>query len=78
MAVRFIGSTVTKPQTNADFIGAASGGTLAGGQVVQLVWDDVASKFDSTQLGKDLLCAYLVWLTDRIQGAKSWPIDSTS
>lgn len=77
MATRYIGMTATGPQVNrGNVIGASSGGTLAGSQKVQLVFDDTV--FDSTAEGKQRLLAALEVIEQVIETAKTWPIDSTS
>ena len=77
MAVRYIGSTSAAPQVlGSSVVGAAVGGTLAGGQVIQVVYDD--TYFGATPEGKQRLVAALDFLGDRIDAAKSWPIDATS
>ena len=77
MATRYIGMTAVAPQVNrSNVIGAASGGTLAGSQKVQVVFDDTV--FDSTIEGKQRLIAALECIENRIQVAKTWPIDSSS
>ncbi len=77
MAIRYLGTADTSPSvTNGDYVGAASGGTLAGSQVVQIVFDDAV--FTSAQEGKQRLLAAMEEIFDRVETAKSWPIDSTS
>jgi hypothetical protein len=77
MAVRYIGSTSTAPQVQGNtVVGADSGGTLAGSQKVQVVFDDAV--FTSAQEGKERLLSALKIIFDRISTAKTWPIDSTS
>ena len=77
MATRYIGSTSENPQVNMNsVIGAASGGTLAGSQSVQLVFNDAI--YTSTQEGKQRLLAAIKVIETRIAGARTWPIDSTS
>ncbi|MDE2102454.1 MAG: hypothetical protein KGL39_34730 [Patescibacteria group bacterium] len=77
MAVRYIGMAQANPQVEGDLVvGASSGGTLAGSQDVQVVFDDTL--YDSSQDGKQRLLAALEVIFDRIASAKSWPIDSTS
>ena len=77
MATRYMGMTTTGPQLlGSDVIGAASGGTLAGSQNVQVVFDDAV--FDSTQEGKQRLLAAMDIIKKRVEVAKSWPIDSSS
>jgi hypothetical protein len=78
IATRYIGSTSTQPRGGgaADIVGASSGGTLAGSQKVQLVWDD--SVFGSTIEGKQRLIAAVDAILAKLQTAKVWPIDSTS
>jgi len=77
MATRYMGMTTTGPQLlGSDVIGAASGGTLAGSQNVQVVFDDAV--FDSTQEGKQRLLAAMDIIKKRVEVAMSWPIDSSS
>jgi hypothetical protein len=76
MATRYFGTTVVAPNKRNDFVGASSGGTLAGSQYLQLVWDD--SIFGSTPEGKQRLLAALKQLEDRLQTSSIWPIDSTA
>jgi len=77
MAIRFMGMTTTGPQLlGSDVIGAAAGGTLAGSQNVQVVFDDAV--FDSTQEGKQRLLAAMDIIKKRVEVAKSWPISSSS
>lgn len=78
MATRYMGITVTDgPQVvGGDVIGAASGGTLAGSQNLQVVFDDTV--YDGTLEGKQRLLAGLKLIEARIQSAKVWPIASTS
>lgn len=77
MATRYIGSAATGPQfKNDDVVGAASGGTLAGSQKVQVVFDD--SVFGSSLEGKQRLLNALKHIEARIEAAKIWPITSSS
>ncbi len=76
MATRYIGTTNEHLAINSDVVGAASGGTLAGSQVVQVVFDD--TKFGATLEGKQRLVAALELIVQRIQTAKEWPISSVS
>ena len=77
MATRYIGMTQTGPQLNrGNAIGAASGGTLAGSQKVQVVFDDAT--FDSTPEGKQRLIAALEVIEEAIETARVWPITSSS
>lgn len=76
MTVRYLGSTAEHPANNNDIVGAATGGTLAGSQYVQVVFDD--TKFDSTPEGKQRLVAALELIVQRIQTARVWPITSSS
>ena len=76
MATRYIGMTAVFPQVEGDaVIGAATGGTLAGSQYVQVVFDD---SIFTGQEGKQRLLAALQVISDRIASAKVWPIASTS
>ena len=74
MATRYIGMTVSDgPQlVGGDVIGAASGGTLAGSQVVQVVFDD--DVYTSAQEGKQQLLSALAIIVKRIETAKNWPV----
>lgn len=78
MATRYIGSTNTAPSAGrtSDIVGAASGGTLAGSQKVQIVFDDTV--YDSTQEGKQRLVAEVEQILDCIKVARTWPIDTAS
>ncbi len=77
MATRYMGMTQTGPQLNrGNVIGAASGGTLAGAQVVQVVFDD--SVFDGTLEGKQRLLAALEVIEQAIETARVWPLTSSS
>lgn len=79
MAVRYIGhlaaALVQSPERD-QIVGAATGGTLAGSQDVQVVFDDAV--FVSTPEGKQRLLAALDAIEGYIETAKTWPIDSTS
>jgi len=77
MATRYIGMTETDGQlVGGDVIGAASGGTLAGSQKVQVVFDD--SVFGSSQEGKQRLLNALKVIEARIEASKVWPLTSSS
>ena len=77
MATRYIGLTQGNPQVEGGLVvGAASGGTLAGSQDVQVVFDD--SIYGSDWESKQALLAAVEIILDRIASAKSWPIDVTS
>lgn len=78
MATRYIGMAANDgPQfVNSDVVGAASGGTLAGSQAVQVVFDD--SEFTSAQEGKQRLLQALDVIKLRIETTSSWPISSSS
>lgn len=77
MADRYIGIVQTNPQIlSGEVVGASSGGTLAGGQVVQVVFDDTV--FTSAQEGKQRLVAAVEFILAKLETAKTWPIDSTS
>lgn len=78
MATRYIGMAVTDgPQVvGGDVVAAASGGTLAGSQNVQLVFDDTV--YGSTPEGKQRLLAALKIIEARIKSAKVWPLAATS
>lgn len=76
MATRYFGTASAHPQNNNDMVGASSGGTLAGSQKLQLVWDDTV--YGNDMEAKQRLLAALELLEQRIQTAKTWPIDSTS
>lgn len=76
MATAYIGSTSTFPREESDVVAAASGGTLSGGQTVQIVFDD--SVFDSSREGKERLCNAVEIIYKRLQAAKLWPLTSAS
>lgn len=79
MATRYYGLLATaNPQSpnRANIVGASSGGTLAGSQSVQIVFDDTV--FGSAQEGKQRLIAALDAILSELKTAKTWPIDSTS
>jgi hypothetical protein len=77
MATRYIGIDNVSPQLKgSEVVGAASGGTLAGSQDVQVVFDDAV--FGSTPEGKQRLLAALKLIEARIKSAKVWPIAATS
>lgn len=76
MATRYIGMVETDAQFAAgDVIGAASGGTLAGSQVVQVVFDDTV--FGSSQEGKQRLLAALEVIQSRLEAARVWPVTNS-
>lgn len=78
MATRYIGLAVTDgvQVVGGDVVGADSGGTLAGGQNVQLVFDDTV--YDGTLEGKQRLLAAIDLIRARVASAKAWPISSSS
>jgi hypothetical protein len=78
MATRYIGITqAAGPKAvGGDVIGAASGGTLAGSQNLQVVFDDAV--YGSSPEGKQRLLAGLKLIQERIKAAKVWPIAATS
>jgi len=78
MATRYIGITDARgyADTNNEIVGAAAGGTLAGSQTVQVVFDD--GVFGSPQEQKQRLVAALQQIIERVQTAKEWPISSAS
>lgn len=81
MATRYIGyatdaAGVQKQAGRFNVVGAASGGTLAGSQTLQVVFDD--AEFTSSQESKQRLLDGLQSITNAIECARSWPIDSTS
>lgn len=79
MATRYIGhlaSAIVQAPIRTQIVGAASGGTLAGSQDVQVVFDDTV--FTSTAESKQRLLAAVEAILSVIETAKSWPIDSTS
>lgn len=78
MAVRYAGMTATNPQAGrAQVIGAASGGTLAGGQVVQIVFDDTVFAIGNSNEAKQRLLAAIESITEAISLARSFPIDTS-
>lgn len=78
MATRYIGIGVTDgvQVVGGDVVGAASGGTLAGSQNLQVVFDDAV--YDSTPEGKQRLIAGVELILHRIKSAVSYPISSSS
>lgn len=78
MATRYIGLGVTDgPQfVGSDVVGASSGGTLAGSQNVQIVFDDAV--FGSSLEGKQRLIASVEIILARLKSSRSWPVDSSS
>jgi hypothetical protein len=78
MAVRYLGipSANLVQLQGSSVVGASSGGTLAGAQGVQLVFDDTI--FDATVEGKQRLIAAMQIIEARLMSARSYPIDSTS
>lgn len=78
MATRYAGIADTDgiQMTENSVVFAASGGTLAASNVVQVNFDDAV--FGSTQEGKQRLVAAMELLTRRIQAAKIWPVTSSS
>lgn len=79
MAIRYIGHLASKlvhASQRDEIVGASSGGTLAGSQDVQVVFDDAV--FGATPEGKQRLMDAIDAIHDSIASAKTWPIDSTS
>lgn len=77
MATRYIGITAEAPSAGrVGIVGAASGGTLAGSQTVQVVFDDAI--FGSTQEGKQRLIAAIEKIKAAVEAARIWPITSSS
>lgn len=77
MAVRYLGTTSTFPQAGrtTDIVGAPSGGTLAGGQKAQIVFDDAV--YDATNEGKQRLIGQVRTILAVLENARSWPVDTT-
>jgi hypothetical protein len=76
MSTVYIGSTKNNPRlASTDIVGAASGGTLSGGQVIQIVYDDAS--FPATPLGKEMLMSAVQQLYNRLQALKAWPLTSS-
>jgi hypothetical protein len=80
MATRYVGQVATaagiQPQAGRNnIVAAAAGGTLAGSQVAQLVFDDAVFV---GQEGKQRLLLLLESIGNFIETARSWPIDTTS
>lgn len=76
MATRYIGSTSEQPRGFGDIVGASSGGTLAGGQTVQVVFNDAI--YTSSLEGKQRLVAAVEIILNRIKSAKTYPVDANS
>ena len=80
MATRYLGQVATaagvQPQAGRlNIVAAAAGGTLAGSQVAQLVFDDTVFV---GQEGKQRLLDLLEAIKTVVSCARSWPIDTTS
>lgn len=75
MASRYLGSTSLFPRTKADMVGAASGGTLAGSQTVQIVFDDVV--YGATNEGKERLINAVMAIEATLKSVKSWPLTTS-
>lgn len=80
MAVRYIGlptSGNTGPKDiRGNIVAAASGGTLAGSQDVQIVFDDAV--YGSAQEGKQRLIATVEEILNALKIARVWPLTSSS
>ena len=77
MAVRFMFSNLgnRQPREPSDFSFAESGGVLAGGQKMQLLWNDNNDEegFPNTMAGKEKLINAWIMITQRLESAKDWP-----
>ena len=77
MAVRFVQSVTgnRQPRQPSDFSFAVGGGVLAGGQTMQLLWNDNNDEdgFPNTMAGKEKLINALIMITQRLESAKDWP-----
>jgi hypothetical protein len=81
MATRYIGiatpaAGVQVQAGRTNIVGASSGGTLAGSQVCQIVFDD--SVYGSTNEAKQRLITQVRSILDVMESARTWPIDSAS
>ena len=79
MATRYLGILATaqiRSPNRAEIVGAASGGTLAGAQSVQIVFDDTV--FTSSAEGKQRLSNAVNSILDALSSGRTWPIDSTT
>ena len=78
MATRYFGIAATDgvQVVGSDVIGAASGGTLAGSQNVQVVFDDAV--YTSSREGKQRLVAALTLILSRLENTREWPISTVS
>ena len=77
MATRYIGMTQSGPQLNhVNVIGAASGGTLAGSQVIQVVFDD--TEFAATAEGRQRFLSALEIIHDAIEAGRFWPVTTAT
>lgn len=80
MAIRFIGlptSGNAGPKAiRGTVVGAASGGTLASSQDVQIVFDDAV--YGSTQEAKQRLIAEVTIILECIKSGRAWPITSST
>lgn len=82
MATRYIGILSTaqfgQAPSRANIVGAAAGGTLTGGQSVQVVFDDAVFATGNASDGKQRLLAAISAIVDDIEISRVWPIDSTT
>lgn len=79
MATRYAGilATEASPQLNrGEVVFAASGGTLAGSQSVQIVFDDAV--YGSSAEGKQRLLAAIEIIEQAIETARVWPVTTSS
>jgi hypothetical protein len=83
MAVRYAGFIDTAAGAQfqagrAQVVAAASGGTLAGSQIVQIVFDDTKFSNANGDVGKQKLICAVQEILAFLTAARSWPIDTTS
>jgi hypothetical protein len=83
MAVRYIGMTLAAATTGpiagrSQVIGASSGGTLAGSQVVQVVYDDTVFATGNSSDAKQRLINALESIIEAINMARVFPVDTTT
>lgn len=77
MTASYIGIVQSNPQVlSGEVVAAAGGGTLAGGQLVQIVFDDTT--FSTNAEGKQRLLAAIDYIVKRLEAAKVYPLTSAS
>ena len=73
----YIGMTAANPQViRSDVVAAGTGGTLAGGQVVQVVFSN--DVFTGTAESKQRLAAAIRFILERLETTTVFPLTSAS